>query len=112
VTGTTEEVVSEFLADFSDIPTPKIGISMAALVKVSAGSARFRLQLGGTPGRADGQAVLGFSTTATEFELGGAGTQGVDNPSRVALVKIVAATDRADTTAHIRSKSVQFRGQS
>lgn len=112
VTGTTEELVSESLVDFSDLPTPKIGISMAALVKVSAGTARFRLQFGGTPGRPDGQAVLGFSTTSTEFEVGGAGTQGVPNPSRVTLVKIVAATDRTDTTTHIRSKSLQFRGQS
>jgi len=112
VSGTTEEVVSEFVVDFEELEGRQMSVHMTGLVKVSAGVGRFRVQVGGTPGKADGIEVLGFSTNSPDFEMAGASSNGVSKPRHgLTFVKIVAATDQANAVAHMRAKSVRFRGQ-
>jgi hypothetical protein len=108
--GTVEEVVSEFLVNFVEMASPEMSCDLAALVKVSAGTARFRVRVGGTPGVVDGTELMGFSTNSAAFELGAAGASPIATPVGAQLVKIVAATELPDAVCHIRAKTIQFRG--
>lgn len=112
MTGQSEEVVSQFAFDFAELGTPQMTCQFAALVKVSAGTARFRLQVGGTQGLADGKELIGFSTGSPEFERHGAGGGPFETPAGLQVVKIVAATEQPDAVCHIVTKAVQFRGVS
>ena len=109
VKGSDAEVVSEFLVDFTAMETPSVAVSFDALVKVSDGIAKFRVQVGGTPGKADGKEIMGFSTNKADFDLSGATVDPLDTPKGLNLVKVVASTENPDSVGSIRSKTVQFR---
>lgn len=112
VSGTAAEVVSEFVVNFEELVGQHMEVSITGLVKVSAGNARFGIQVGGTPGVADGTDLISFSTNSTAFEMDGGSGDGFDKPRHgLTLVKFVGSTEQPAAVAHIRCKSVEFRGQ-
>jgi hypothetical protein len=111
VTGTTPEVVCEFVVDFGQLDGDHFGVQLTALVKASAGPGRFRVLVGGTPGRADGRELVGIAAVAPDFEVGGVLSEGFEKPNPLfTLIKIVGSTDQPSGVTHIRAKSAKLRG--
>jgi hypothetical protein len=110
VTGTTEQIVSEYNVSFSDAASGNIQVRFSGIVKCAAGNGTYKVYTGATtPGSlTGGTARATITTTNTSFEkqtnLGSAFT----NPTGQVLVQITAVNDTASTKSTIRGFSVSI----
>lgn len=108
--GNEEELIFETTIDLSEIVQPKMVVGFTGVAKVTTGVGTFAVRVGGTPGRLDGNLVAGFNANVAEFAIGGAGSQPLERPLGIMLVKVTAKGDSADAAYSIRSKAITFRG--
>lgn len=110
VTGTSEQIVSEYNVSFSDAAAGNIQVRLSGIVKCAAGTGTYKVYTGATsPGSTTGgTARATITTTNTSFEkqtnLGSAFT----NPTGQVLVQITAVNDTASTKSTIRGFSVSI----
>lgn len=108
VTGGTEEVVFEVLANFDAVGAPNMQVILGALVK-AAPEGHFRVRIGGTPAKPDGTSVTDFGTTSPTFAQGGS-VSPAKTPLGQGLLKITAQSIGTNSTASIRAKAVALIG--
>jgi len=97
-TATDEEVLFQFPAPLKGLGAPIIGFSLAALSiqGTTAGTATFRVRVGGAPLAADGAEVLKIAdAAASEKSVFGSATPFPAPTDDVALVKVTAQGDGA-----------------
>lgn len=112
VKGSDLELVREFLVDFDEVPASRLSVAFGAVVKVSEGSAKLKVLIGGDPGKPEGKEVARFETDEREFTVKGTvSKEDIENPDERKLVKIVAATEKSDAVCTIRTKTIQIRGR-
>jgi hypothetical protein len=106
ITGAEEELVAEFLVDMLTFGGPTAFLNVAALMKVTEGSANLRMRTGGTPGAPDGdEKIAGGGNSQTFAPVSASG--GVLNVTPgTLLVKITVQNDSPTATTSVRAKSV------
>ena len=103
----TEEVIAQYVVDFSDVHTDSLQARIAALASSSGGLATFKVRVGGTDSVADGTVVATASTTSgTTVAITGTGTTSV--PIGVQYVKLTAISSEVGLIATIADFSVSF----
>ena len=111
ITGIGEEVIFETFADLSPLPAGEMKVTLAGVVKVSAGNGLFSVRVGGTPGQPDGNAVATLVTGSAAFIGGEVTVFHVANPGNQQLLKLTGRADSAAGVAHIYGKNIQLRPQ-
>jgi hypothetical protein len=111
ITGVGEEVIFETFVDLTSLPAGEMKVTLAGVVKVSAGNGLFSVRVGGNPGQADGNAVATLSTGSAAFVGGEVTVFHVANPGNQQLLKLTGRADSAAGIAHIYGKTIQLRPQ-
>jgi hypothetical protein len=83
-------------------------VVLGGLVKATP-EGRFRVRIGGTPGRPDGASVTDVGTTSATFEQKGS-ISPFKTPLGQGLLKITAQPIGTGAAAHIRAKAVALIG--
>lgn len=104
----TEEVVFQFNADMGALPAGSLTGELSASVLSAAGTATFRLRLGGSDGVADGTVICTITHALASFlAKNGSGT--FTNPTGLLPVKVTAQSSGAAVDAQIKGPVVTFR---
>lgn len=92
MTGTSEEILREYYLNFANLAAGNIAVTLAALVKVAAGTGTFNIYVGATTaGSTSGGTVRAtFTSTSTSFEKKSNTGSAFTNPAGVQLVQITS----------------------
>jgi hypothetical protein len=111
VTGTSEQIVAEWYANFASLPVGNIQVRLSGIVKVSGGNGTYKCYVGATsPG-----ATTGGTARATISSISGtsdavATNQGsaFTNPAGQALVQVTAVSDTGGQSSTIRGTHIEI----
>ena len=109
--GMTEELLSEFTADFAALTPITLYPKLVALTKQTGGATgTYRLRIGGTQGAVDGTILATLTTTQGAYPSTPDTVTGssFSNPTAPRLIKVTGAASSAGQTARIRGINILF----